>query len=117
MVSTLLDVSVYIQRLQSIPSIVELTYNSVVRDFISLYTVRRSKLTAMVLGQSSYYFPIFEDALDSEGVPFELKYLPIIESALNPRAYSPAGASGLWQFISSTGRMYGLKINSLVDER
>ncbi|MBR6041477.1 MAG: transglycosylase SLT domain-containing protein [Paludibacteraceae bacterium] len=116
-VSTLLDDSVYIQRLQSIPSIVELTYNSVVRDFISLYTVRRSKLTAMVLGQSSYYFPIFEDALDSEGVPFELKYLPIIESALNPRAYSPAGASGLWQFISSTGRMYGLKINSLVDER
>lgn len=116
-VSTLLDDSVYIQRLQKIPSIVELTYNSVVRDFISLYTIRRSKLTAMVLGQSSYYFPIFEDALDAEGVPFELKYLPVIESALNPRAYSPAGASGLWQFISSTGHMYGLKINSLVDER
>ena len=116
-VSTLLDDSVYIQRLQSIPSIVELTYNSVVKDFISLYTIRRSKLTSMVLGQSSYYFPIFEDALDSEGVPFELKYLPVIESALNPKAYSPAGASGLWQFISSTGRMYGLKINSLVDER
>lgn len=114
---TPLEDSVYISRLQRIPSVVELTYNSVVRDFISLYTIRRNKLTAMVLGQSSYYFPIFEDALDSEGVPFELKYLPVIESALNPRAYSPAGASGLWQFISSTGRMYGLKINSLIDER
>lgn len=113
----LLEDSVYIRRLQSIPSIIELTYNSVVRDYISLYTIRRSKLTAAVLGQRDYYFPIFEDALDAEGLPFELKYLPIIESALNPRAYSPAGASGLWQFISSTGRTYGLKINSLIDER
>lgn len=112
-----LEDSVYIKRLQSIPSVIELTYNSVVRDFISLYTIRRSKLTSLVLGQSDYYFPIFEDALDAEGVPFELKYLPIIESALNPRAYSPAGASGLWQFISSTGRTYGLRINSLIDER
>lgn len=113
----LLDDSTYISRLQRIPSIVELTYNSVVRDFISLYTIRRKNLTAMILGQSDYYFPIFENALDAEGVPFELKYLPVIESALNPRAYSPAGASGLWQFIASTGRTYGLRVNSLVDER
>ncbi len=107
----------YIKRLQSIPSIVELTYNSVVRDFISLYTIKRRKLTSSILGQSDFYFPIFEDALEKEGVPLELKYLPVIESALNAKAYSPAGASGLWQFISSTGRTYGLKVNSLLDER
>lgn len=113
----LLSDSLYMSRLQSIPSIVELTYNKVVRDYIALYTIRKRKLTSLILGQSEYYFPIFDDALDAEGVPYELKYLPVIESALNAKAYSPAGASGLWQFISSTGRMYGLKINSLIDER
>jgi membrane-bound lytic murein transglycosylase D len=70
-----------------------------------------------MLGLSEYYFPIFEEILDKEGLPQELKYLPIIESALNPRALSRAGASGLWQFMYGTGRMYKLDINSFVDER
>lgn len=109
--------SVYMARLASIPSIMELCYNSIVRDYINLYTVRKRKLTSFILGQRDYYFDMFTDALDSEGMPLELRNLAVIESALNPKAYSPAGASGLWQFISSTGSMYGLKINSLVDER
>lgn len=109
--------SLYIQRLQQIPSIMELTYNNIVRDYIELYTIRKHRLTSYILGQSDYYFPMFDDALEAEGIPQELKYLPVIESSLNPIAYSPAGASGLWQFIASTGKMYGLTINSLVDER
>jgi membrane-bound lytic murein transglycosylase D len=70
-----------------------------------------------MLGVGSYYFPIFEQALDAAGLPIELKYLPVIESALNPKAYSVAGASGLWQFMYGTGKVYGLVGNSLVDER
>lgn len=70
-----------------------------------------------MLGLSEYYFPIFEEILDREGLPLELKYLPVIESALNPRAFSRAGACGLWQFMHGTGKMYRLEINSFVDER
>ncbi|MUP15323.1 LysM peptidoglycan-binding domain-containing protein [Ancylomarina euxinus] len=109
--------SVYIKRLQSIPSMFDLSYNKIVRNYIELYTQRRRKQVELMMGMSEYYFPIFEEILDKEGLPQELKYLPIIESALNPQALSRAGASGLWQFMYSTGRMYKLEVNSFVDER
>ena len=109
--------SVYIKRLQSIPSMFDLSYNKIVRNYIELYTQRRRNQVEMMMGMSEYYFPIFEEILDKEGLPQELKYLPIIESALNPKALSRAGASGLWQFMYSTGKMYKLEVNSFVDER
>jgi len=109
--------SVYIQRLQSIPSMFDLSYNKIVRNYIELYTQRRRKQVELMMGMSEYYFPIFEEILDKEGLPQELKYLPIIESALNPKALSRAGASGLWQFMYSTGKMYKLEVNSFVDDR
>lgn len=112
-----LEDSVYIERLKAIPSIMEMNYNSIVKRYIELYTVKKRKQVEYMLGLGKYYFPIFEDVLDSEQMPIELKYLPVIESALNPRAFSRAGASGLWQFMFSTGKMYGLDGNSLVDER
>jgi membrane-bound lytic murein transglycosylase D len=109
--------SIYIKRLQQIPAIMELSYNSIVRRYIEVYTVKRRKQVEYMLGIGKYYFPIFEQALDIAGLPLELKYLPVIESALNPKAFSKAGASGLWQFMYSTGKIYGLEGNSLVDER
>jgi membrane-bound lytic murein transglycosylase D len=109
--------SVYIDRLSRIPAVIEMPYNDIVRRYIDVYTGRiRSKVSYM-LGVSNFYIPIFEEALDAYGLPLELKYLPVIESALNPSAVSRAGASGLWQFMLSTGRLYGLESNSLVDER
>jgi membrane-bound lytic murein transglycosylase D len=107
----------YLARLDSIRSAIPLSYNGIVRNFIELYTVKRREQVATMLGLSEYYFPIFEEALEQEGLPHELKYLPVIESALNPRARSSKGACGLWQFILSTGKLYKLEINSLVDER
>lgn len=109
--------SVYMQRLSQIPAIMEMNYNSIVKRYIELYTVKRRKQVDYMLGVGKYYFPIFEDALDAAGLPIELKYLPVIESALNPRAFSRAGASGLWQFMYSTGKLYGLQGNSLIDDR
>lgn len=109
--------SVYIQRLQSLQSAVSLSYNGTVRNFITMYTVRKPKQVAVMLGLANYYFPIFEEALVKYDLPMELKYLPIIESALNPGANSSASAVGLWQFMYGTGRMYKLEINSFVDER
>ncbi len=109
--------SVYIQRLQSIDSYISLPYNETVKNFIGLYTIRKRELTSIMLGLSNYYFPLFEEALERYNLPHELKYLPIIESALNPKAYSRAGASGLWQFMVGTGKMYGLEVNSYIDER
>lgn len=109
--------SVYIERLKKIPAVFELVYNPVVKKYIELYTMRRRKQMSYMLGVGNYYFPIFEQALDALDLPMELKYLPVIESALNPRAYSVAGASGLWQFMYGTGKIYGLQGNSLVDER
>lgn len=109
--------SVYIERLKKIPAVFELVYNPVVKKYIELYTMRRRKQMSYMLGVGDYYFPIFEQALDALDLPMELKYLPVIESALNPRAYSVAGASGLWQFMYGTGKIYGLQGNSLVDER
>ena len=109
--------SVYIKRLEKIPSLIDLSYNKIVRNYIELYTNKRRKQVEMMMGMSEYYFPIFEEILDKEGLPQELKYLPIIESALNPKALSRAGASGLWQFMYGTGRMYKLDINTFIDER
>lgn len=108
---------VYIDRLSRIPAIIEMPYNEVVRRFIDLYAVRLRNKVAFMLSASNFYMPIFEEALDAYHLPLELKYLPIIESALNPSAVSRAGASGLWQFMIGTGKMYGLESNSLVDER
>jgi len=107
----------YLKRIKNINSVVKLSYNVQVRGIINLYTQRKRDLSEFMLGFSEYYFPIFEQIFDKEGLPQELKYLALIESALNPRATSKVGAVGLWQFMYSTGRMYGLKINSFVDER
>ncbi len=109
--------SVYLARLADIPSVIDLTYNRIVRNYIQLYTIKRREQVRTMLGLSEYYFPIFEEIFDLYDVPYELKYLAIIESALNPRAVSRAGAVGTWQFMYSTGKHYGLTINSLVDER
>lgn len=111
------DDSVYISRLYSLPTEMELVYNPVVRSYIDLYTGRRKGSVEIFLGKSNYYFPLFEKELDKYGLPLELKYLSVIESALNPTIVSRAGATGLWQFMLGTGKMYDLEINSLVDER
>ena len=107
----------FIERLQNLPTVIEMPYNQVVRSYIDMYTQRRRALVEEMLGLSIYYMPIFEQALEREGLPLELKYLPVIESALNPDAVSRAGATGLWQFMLSTAKGLGLDVNSLVDER
>lgn len=107
----------YIARLKAIPSGIELPFNQVVKSYIERYTHRERTLVAEMLGMSPYYMPIFEQALEKRGMPLELKYIPVIESALDPNAVSPVGASGLWQFMLETARNQGLEVNSLVDER
>ena len=107
---------VYIERLQRMSTVIEMPYNEIVRRFIDRYVRMRRQVSAM-LGASNFYMPIFEQALESYGVPLELKYLPVIESALNPKAVSRVGATGLWQFMLATGKQYGLRVNSLVDDR
>ena len=109
--------SVYIDRLSKINYFIELPYNSIIRNHIHVYTIRQRDRFGAVLGLVDYYFPMFEDIFDSYGLPTELKYLAIIESALNVNAVSRVRATGLWQFMASTGRMYGLTINSIIDER
>lgn len=109
--------SVYTRRLHNLPSEMELSFNSVVKSYIEMYAVRRRDQVGYMLTLGDYYFPMFEQALDRYGLPLELKYLPVIESALNPSAVSRAGATGLWQFMLRTGKGYGLEVNSLVDER
>lgn len=106
-----------IDRLKSMHTVVEMPYNSIVRGCINMYVDRRRGQVERMLGLSSYYMPIFEEALEAEGVPLELRYLPIIESALDPNAVSRAGATGLWQFMAPTARGLGMEITSLVDER
>lgn len=109
--------SVYIQRLTGAEQVVDLSYNKVVRNFIQMYTERKRNQVEMMLGLSEYYFPIFEEMLDKYELPQELKYLPIIESALNPVARSRVGANGIWQFMYGTGKQFNLEISSFVDER
>lgn len=109
--------SVYLLRLDTLHSAINLSYNDIVRNFIEMYVVKKRMQVASMLGLSEYYFPIFEEALASNGLPLELKYLPVIESALNPVARSRARACGLWQFMYSTGKQYKLEINSYIDER
>lgn len=104
-------------RMASRPSPIPFEINDEVRKYIELYAVRRKELVKRVLGMSEMYFPLFEESLDKEGLPLELKYLSIVESALNPVAVSRAGATGIWQFMYQTAKMYGMKINSYVDER
>lgn len=93
-----------------------LVYNNHIRNYIDLYT-RRYKSLSLLLGFSKYYFPMFEEALDRYNCPLELKYLAVIESALNPTAVSRAGATGLWQFMYNTGKMYDLQVSTWVDDR
>lgn len=108
---------VLIDRLSKIPSIIEMPLNGPVRNMINFYANRKRQLVENMLGLSIYYMPIFEEALERHGMPNELRYLPVIESALVPTAVSRAGAAGLWQFMPSTGKGEGLEINSLVDQR
>ena len=107
----------YIERLQRIPTIMELPYNEVVQKFIDRYAVRLRRSVSYMLGAANFYMPLFEQALETYNIPLELKYLPVIESALSPKATSRVGAAGLWQFMLATGKQYGLEVNSLVDER
>lgn len=109
--------SVYAQRLMDSEQVIDLSYNKVVRNFIQMYTEKKRDQVEMMLGMSEYYFPIFEEILDKYNLPLELKYLPIIESALNPMAMSRAGANGLWQFMYGTAKNMKLEITSFVDER
>ena len=107
----------YIKRLKKLPTEIEMPFNQIVRSYIERYVKRGRTLVAQMLGMCPYYMPIFEEALEKRQMPLELKYIPIIESALNPNAVSPAGAGGLWQFMVATAKGHGLEVNSLVDER
>ena len=109
--------SVYIRRLSALPSAVPIQFNPAVKQCIKLYTEERRRLVRYMLSLADLYFPQIEETLDRHNLPIELKYLTIVESALNPTAVSPAGAAGIWQFMLATGKIYGLTINSLVDER
>ena len=104
-------------RLAKLPTVIEMPFNSIVRSYIDRYTQQGRAQVAAMLGLGIYYTPIFEQALEEEGVPLELKYLPVVESALNPNAVSRHGATGLWQFMLATGKGLGMEVNSLVDER
>lgn len=107
----------YINRLAKLPTVMEMPYNQIVRSFIDLYSQKRREQVSSMLGLANFYFPLFEEELAKNHMPIELKYLPVIESALNPTALSRAGASGLWQFMYSTGKIYDLNVDSFVDER
>ncbi len=107
----------YIERLSRMPCVMEMAYNDVVQKFIDRYSGRLRHSISYMLGASNFYMPIFEEALELYQLPLELRYLPIIESALNPKAVSRVGATGLWQFMIGTGKQYGLQVNSLLDER
>jgi membrane-bound lytic murein transglycosylase D len=108
---------VYIEKIKKMNSFIPIPYNKSVKNGIILYTEKRPRLASIILGLSSYYLPIFEDIFESYGLPRELTVLAIIESALNPMAVSPTNARGMWQFMRTTARQYGLEINSYVDER
>ena len=107
----------YQNRLRRLPVVMEMPYNNVVQKFIDQYCTRLRRSVSYMLGAGNFYVPIFEEALDYYGLPLELKYLPFIESALEPKAKSRAGAVGLWQFMLATAKRYDLTVNSLIDER
>lgn len=109
--------SVYIERLENLSTLIKLPFNEKVRDYINAYTIKHRKRVEVMLGLTNYYFPIFDEIFDKYNLPLELRYLAIIESALNPGATSRAGAAGLWQFMLATGKMYKLNVNTFVDER
>ena len=113
------DDSVYSARMERLNaySPIDFVFNAYVKTYINLYANRRRDLTERVMGLAELYFPLFEEQLDKYNLPLELKYLAVIESALNPVARSRVGATGLWQFMYGTGKMYGLQVNSLVDDR
>lgn len=113
------DVSdeVMIERLTRLPNVIEMPYNQVVRSYIDRYTKKGRSTVSALLGLGLYYNPIFEQALEEQGLPLELKYLPMIESALDPNAVSKHGATGLWQFMLATAKGLGMEVNSLIDER
>jgi membrane-bound lytic murein transglycosylase D len=105
------------ERISKIATPIPLTLNKQVKEYINLYAYKRPQLTARVLGLSKLYFPTFEQALDKYNLPIEFKYLSVVESALNPTAVSHCGATGIWQFMFNTGKLYNLNINSYIDER
>ena len=106
-----------IERLRRLPTVIEMPWNEVVQNYIDRYANKLRRHVSLMLGAQNLYMEIFEEALETYGLPLELRYLPVIESALNPNAVSHAGAGGLWQFMVATGQRYGLRVNSLVDER
>ncbi len=108
---------VYKERLQKLPTSIEMPFNQIVKSYIERYVVKGRSMVANLLGMSNYYMPIFEAALARHHMPLELKYIPIIESALNPNAVSPAGAGGLWQFMPATAKGHGMEVNNTVDQR
>ena len=108
---------IYIERIKRMGSFITLPYNDIVKNYIILYSEKMPTKMSQMLGLCKYYMPIFEETLNRHGMPEELKAMAIIESALNPRATSRVGAKGLWQFMYSTAKMYGLQIDSFVDER
>lgn len=109
--------SVMAFRLSLLETEIPLEYNEQVRAYIELYANRKRNLVSKVLTTSQFYFPIFEEVFDRENIPLEMKYLAVIESALNQRAISPVGAAGLWQFMPATGRIYGLRTDNYLDDR
>ena len=108
---------VLIERLQKMNSFIQLPYNETVKNYMVLYSEKMPTRMSQMLGLAEYYMPIFEEAFRKYGLPLELKYMAIIESALNPVAVSRAGATGMWQFMHSTARNYGLRIDSYIDDR
>lgn len=108
---------VYIDRIKAMNSFITLPYNDIVRNYIILYSEKLSEKMSDVLGLCEYYMPIFDEIFNKYEIPEELKAMAVIESAMNPLAVSRAGAKGMWQFMYSTAKLYGLNINSFVDER